>query len=121
MKITEPLVRQRVRVEEIDDLLLLTHDERPKVRSRAVQALCPCHVRADVERVWERLFEMVSDEDARVRSTILHALGDGSPRVLETRVVRALERMQHDPDPRLRRRVRKLLAHYRRTGQINIL
>jgi hypothetical protein len=29
--------------------------------------------------------------------------------------------MHNDPDPRLRRRVRHLLASYRRTGNINIL
>jgi hypothetical protein len=29
--------------------------------------------------------------------------------------------MQHDPDVRLRRRVRKILAHYRSGGRINIL
>jgi hypothetical protein len=29
--------------------------------------------------------------------------------------------MQRDPDVKLRRRVRKLLAQYRRTGKINVL
>ena len=115
------VVGQRVDSDEVDDLLQLTYDANPKVRAKAVRALCPCHVRADVERVWERFFEMVTDEDGHVRRTILHTLGDGSPRVLETPVVAALERMQNDPDPKLRRGVRKLLAHHRRTGHVNIL
>ena len=73
------------------------------------------------DRIWERIFEMASDDDPHVRSTILHALGDGSPRALEPRVVSALEGMRDDADPSLRRRVRKLLAVYRRTGQVNVL
>jgi hypothetical protein len=64
---------------------------------------------------------MVSDEDARVRADVFHTFCDGSPRAREGDVVRALERMQRDPDPKLRRRVRKMLAHYRAGGSINIL
>ena len=36
-------------------------------------------------------------------------------------VVQAIERLQLDPDERLRRRARKLIAHYRRGGRINVL
>ena len=39
----------------------------------------------------------------------------------EEEVVRAIERMYNDPDLKLRRRVRALLASYRRTGKINVL
>jgi len=35
-------------------------------------------------------------------------------------VIAAIERFQSDPDPRLRRRARKLMAHYRRGGRINV-
>jgi len=111
----------RILPDEIDDLLELTRDPEPKLRSEAVRALCPCHVKANHERIWERFFEMVKDEDMNVRRSVFHALGDGSPKALESRAVAAVEEMQRDPNPRLQRRARKLIAHYRRTGQINIL
>jgi HEAT repeat protein len=116
-----PIARSRVLPDEVEGWLSLTHHDDPKLRSKAVRALCPCHVKRQDDRIWERIFEMASDDDAHVRSTILHALGDGSPRALEPQVVSALEAMRDDPDPSLRRRVRKLLAVYRRTGQVNVL
>jgi len=116
-----PIARSRVLPDEVEDWLSLTRHDDPKLRSRAVRALCPCHVKRQDGRIWERIFEMASDDDPHVRSTILHALGDGSPRALEPRVVSALEGMRDDADPSLRRRVRKLLAVYRRTGQVNVL
>ena len=73
------------------------------------------------EEDWDRVLEMTTDPDPRVRSNVLHTLGDGSPRDLRERIVAVLRGMYHDPDLRLRRRVRQLLAHHRRTGEINIL
>lgn len=118
----EPLWQsRRTRRCEIEALLGQSHDPYPDVRRRAVHAMCPCSLRADDERVWDRLLEMVGDEDAKVRADVFHTLCDGSPRSRQAEVVRALERMQHDSDLKLRRRVRQLLAHYRATGQINVL
>jgi HEAT repeat protein len=112
---------QRLQPDEIDDLLKLTTDEDAAVRCKAAQALCPCHVQANHDEIWDRLLMMVDDPDPRVRSTILHTLGDGSPRSRETDVVQAFERMYHDPDPKIRKRVRGWLAQYRRTGKVNVL
>jgi hypothetical protein len=64
---------------------------------------------------------MAADDDFQVRSTVLHVLCDGSPRSREQEVVAALQRLQHDPDVGLRRRVRKVLAQYRRSGTVNVL
>ena len=105
----------------VDTLLDLTEDPDAEVRNEAVRSLCPCHVQANIARVWDRLLAMVTDPDAKVRATVLHTLCDGSPRLREAEVVHALEQMHNDPDPQLRRRVRHLLASYRRTGKINIL
>ena len=93
----------------------------PKYATRPVQQLCPCHVQTNIPEVWDRLLEMTNDPDPKVRGTILHTLADGSPRERETQIVQAIEGMYHDPDPKLRRRVRRLLAQYRRTGNINVL
>jgi hypothetical protein len=118
----EPLWQERhTRRDEIDALLAQSHDPSPDLRRRAVHALCPCSVQTNDDRVWDRLLEMAQDEDAKVRGDVFHTLCDGSPRSRLADVVAVLERMQHDPDPKLRRRVRKLLAHYRATGQVNVL
>jgi HEAT repeat protein len=112
---------ERLDHEEIAELLRWTEAEDAEIRNEAVQNLCPCHVQANIAPVWDRLIAMVDDPDARVRSTILHTLCDGSPRERETEIVQAIERMYNDPDPKLRRRVRWLLATYRRTGKVNVL
>ena len=78
-------------------------------------------VRADLDMVWERLFEMTTDESAMVRDQALHALGDGSPRHLEDRVVEVIERMYNDPDASVRKKARRMLNSYRHTGKWNVL
>lgn len=107
----------RIDRDMVDGLLSMTVDDAA-VRQAAVQALCPCHVQANVKRVWDRLIELVDDPDVKVRGIVLHTLCDGSPRDREAEVVQALEQMYNDPDPKLRRRVRHLLASYRRIGKI---
>ena len=107
--------------DDLDDWLELSRDAEARVRRRALQRLCPCHVKANVERVWQRVLELVDDPDVAVRRSAVHILCDGSPDDIRAAVVAALESLYHDPDARLRRQVRKLLAHHRRTGRINIL
>ncbi len=108
-----------MRSEDIEQALEQSFDQDPKKRRSALQHLCPCHVRADVPEIWERLFEMQSDPDTTVRSIILHSLCDGSPRSREPQVLAALEALAHDPDRQLRRRARQALAQHKRTGRIN--
>ena len=107
--------------EDLEALIEQTHHPHPKQRREAVLGLCPCHVRADVPEVWDRMFEMEADPDAGVRSLVLHTLCDGSPATRRDEVVAAVERLQKDPDPRLRRRARRALAEFRRTGNINVM
>jgi HEAT repeats len=106
---------------DLDRALAETWDPDPRRRIRALHELCPCQLKADYPDIWDRVLEMVTDDDAKVRGHVLHVLGDGSPRDREPEVVQAVESMRNDPDPVLRRRVRKLMAHYRRTGRINVL
>jgi HEAT repeat protein len=107
--------------QEIAGALDLTYDLDPKVRAAAVRALCPCQLKADHPRVWDRLLEMARDESVVVRRNVFHVLADGSPRHREAQVVAVVEGMHDDPDPKLRRHVRRLLAHYRHGGRLNIL
>jgi hypothetical protein len=106
---------------EVDDLLALTASADADDRCHALRELCPCHVRYNDTRIWDRAVALAGDPDKRVRATVLHVLCDGSPRERHDQVVAVVERMQHDPDEKLRRRARKIMAQYRRTGNINVL
>jgi hypothetical protein len=106
---------------EIEELLDATHSADARARNEALRMLCPCHVKFNDRRVWDRALEMVEDDDVKVRGTVLHLLCDGSPRERKDEIVAAVERMQRDPDDKLRRRARKVMAEYRRTGNINVL
>ena len=103
----------------IDDLLNETHDPDPRVRKQAARDLCPCEIKTDDPKVWNRVFELTADPDPAVRKSVFHTLIDGSPKARETDVLSALERLHNDPDRKLRRIVRKVLARYRATGKIN--
>lgn len=105
----------------LDELIALTHDPDPKVRAAAVHDMCPCELKGDYDRAWDRIMEMIGDDNVRVRSAAFHALGDGSPRHREEDVVGAIRKLEHDDDKKLRRRARNLMAHYARTGKINAL
>ena len=105
---------------KIEALLVETYDANPARRRKAIADLCPCHVRADREAVWGRLFELADDPDLGVRRLVFHSMIDGSPRSREREIVQAVERLREDESPKLRRQARKLLANYHRTGRVNI-
>lgn len=108
------------RSSDIGGLRALTYDRDPRVWRAAVTHLCPCHVKRNHEPVWERMVAMATDPDAKVRNWVLHVLTDGSPRSQQADVVRVLQVLHDDPEPRLRRKARKILAEYRRTGNLNV-
>ena len=109
---------RRTAKDALDDLLKLSRSEETRARQLACRNLCTCHVRADDERVWIRLLELVEDPDPLVRGDVIHAITDSTPAPRVPAVIRALESRHNDPDQRIRRRIRKTLAHYRRTGKI---
>ena len=113
--------KKRTRRDEIDTLLEQTADSDPKVRARAVEALCPCHVKLNDPRVWDRVLDLVQDPALEVRRWVFHVLGDGSPRERQAQMVAAMEQFTRDPDRKLQRRARQVLAQYRRRGTINVL
>ena len=105
--------------QDIKTLIEETQSESPKMRKAALLQLCPCHVRNNVEVVWDRILEMSQDVDAGVRSIVLHNLCDGSPNSRQDEVIQAVEQLANDADLKIRRRARRALAVYRRTGIIN--
>ena len=113
-----PPVDARMDEDAIDGILQLSRSEESRLRQLACKNLCTCHVRADDDRVWVRLLELAGDPDPRVRGDVIHALTDSTPARRVPTVVRTLEARHNDPDHGIRRRVRKTLAHYRRTGKV---
>ena len=108
----------RIAKDALDALLELSRSEQSRARQLACRNLCTCHVRADDDRVWTRLLELVADPDPLVRGDVLHAITDSTPAPRVPAVIQALESRHNDPDEGIRRRVRKTLAHYRRTGKV---
>jgi hypothetical protein len=113
-----PAGEGRTAKDAIDGLLELSRSTDGRDRQLASKNLCTCHVRADDDRVWTRLLEMVSDPDPRVRGDVIHAITDSTPGVRVPAVIHALESRHNDPDVGIRRQIRKTLAHYRRTGKV---
>jgi len=106
---------------EINDAIDLSHDPDPRRRAESVRVMCPCQLKMDIPRVWDRLIEMARDEDVHVRKNVFHVLADGSPRHREQQIIGVLGHLRNDPDPKLRRHVRRLLAHYNAGGRLNVL
>jgi hypothetical protein len=113
-----PAGEGRTAKDALDGLLELSWSQESRARQLACRNLCTCHVRADDNRVWTRLLELVGDPDPRVRGDVIHAITDSTPAPRVPAVIQALESCHNDPDAGTRRRVRKTLAHYRRTGKI---
>lgn len=106
---------------DVEPLLAQTYDPDPVVRRLAMHELCPCNVRYEDDLLWGRMLELTQDPDRSVRAMAFHTITDGCPKDREPAVVSALEAMYQDPDPKIRKTIRRHLARYRRTGQINIL
>lgn len=49
--------------ETISEYLQRTYDSDPRKRKKALKDLCPCHVRADIPQLWDRIFELLSDDE----------------------------------------------------------
>jgi HEAT repeat protein len=113
-----PADDRRTAKDALDALLELSRSKESRARQLACRNLCTCHVRADDDRVWTRLLALVEDPDPLVRGDVLHAITDSTPASRVPAVIQALESRHNDPDKRIRRRIRKTLAHYRRTGKV---
>ncbi len=109
---------ERTRRDDVEALLEISRSEVAEERRVAVRDLCTCRVRSDNKAIWDRLVELADDPDAAVRRDVLHSITDSTPAGRVDTVLEILESRRNDPDLRLRRRIRKTLAHYRRTGEI---
>jgi HEAT repeat protein len=105
---------------DLDAVLGASRSPDAEERRLAVRELCGCRIKANHIEAWDRVIELTADPHIDVRKNAFHVLIDGSPRERHDEVVAALERLRVDPDPKLRRNVRRALARYRRTGQVNL-
>lgn len=87
----------------LDGFLELSRSEESRARQLACKNLCTCHVRADDDRVWTRLLELVEDPDPLIRRDVIHALTDSAPAPRVPAVIQALESRRNDPDEQIRR------------------
>jgi len=108
-------------IDNIDELIALTHHTNPHIRLKALQQMCPCHTQENIEKFWKRMFEIVEDPELGIRKQVLHNLCDGSPMEYEKEVMDAVEILSHDSDKDLKRMCHKILANYRTTGKWNIM
>ena len=128
---------------EIDQFLEATRVEDPIERAKALRNICPCSVKKNIPRVWDRIFELANDPHPEVRYNALHDLLDGSPNEMEDRVLQKVKEMQLDEDKRIKvkkkqnfllsfqiliffffgkqKACNKVLHIYSRTGKWNVL
>jgi len=105
---------------DFEELLKASQSSNPTIRKKALKEFCPCHVKKDIDEVWDRILSMTTDPDGTVRDQVVHSLCDGSPKTREFEVISALESLWNDPDVRVKKRVRRVLTEYRRNGSWNV-
>lgn len=63
-------IRLAKQTTDIDVVLALSKHPDPLVRKKALVEMCPCRVKADLEKFWERVFDMINDESNVVRAQV---------------------------------------------------
>jgi hypothetical protein len=46
------IIRKCRETEDMDEIILLTHNEDVDIRHEAVKQLCPCNVQKDIDAFW---------------------------------------------------------------------
>ena len=106
---------------EIPNWLELTRSTESRHRRKALQKALPCEIKSDAPKMWERILQMEEDPDAHVRRWVVHTPCDGSPQRYREEIVKLLESRYHDSDDKVRKSVRRVLAGYRYSGNVNVL
>ena len=109
---------RRVRGEEIDLLLEMSHSDDSTERKEAASFLCPCHVRRRIDEVWEALYRMLEDSDVLVRRAAWHTLEDGG-RPDDPALNEIFDRaLQNESDPQVRRFVEEFAGPRREREKV---
>jgi len=99
----------RLRGDGIDYYLSLASSLDPTDREMAMKNLCPCHVRRQIDAVWEALYRGLQDPDLKVRQAAWHTLDDGG-RPDDPKLRTVFEQIaQTETDAKLRQRAAALV------------
>ena len=52
---------------DVNVIIELSKHPNGLVRKKSLVQMCPCRVKEDIDRFWERVLEMIEDEDPQVR------------------------------------------------------
>ena len=115
------LLRHIDETEEMDEILALTSCKDERVRLKATREMCPCHVKADREEFWDRIFKLAHDDSEEIRYQVLHNMCDGSPPHLEDKVMKTLEIFNRDSSKKIRRAAHQVMGSYLHTGEWNVM
>ena len=55
---------------DVDVIIALSKHPNPMIRKKSLVQMCPCRVKEDINKFWERVFEMANDEDPIVRAQV---------------------------------------------------
>lgn len=55
---------------DVDVIIALSKHPDPIVRKKSLVEMCPCRVRLDIDKFWDRVFEMINDESQLVRGQV---------------------------------------------------
>jgi hypothetical protein len=55
---------------DVEVIIALTKHNDPVVRKKSLVEMCPCRVKLDIDKFWNRVFDMKNDEDAIVRAQV---------------------------------------------------
>ena len=55
---------------DVDVIIALSRHREGQVRKNSLVQMCPCRVKQDIDKFWDRVFEMVNDPDPIVRAQV---------------------------------------------------
>lgn len=78
---------------DFEELIRSTKSCKAVIRKKALKEFCPCHVKKNIDEIWDRIFEMITDSDPNVRDQVVHSLCDGAPREREAQVIEVCDHL----------------------------
>ena len=55
---------------DVDVIIALSKHHNAQVRKSSLIQMCPCRTKCDIDKFWNRVFEMVNDDDPIVRAQV---------------------------------------------------
>ncbi|HIB91875.1 TPA: hypothetical protein EYO57_32600 [Candidatus Poribacteria bacterium] len=100
---------RRLRSDEVKHYLALADSEDPQDQIEAMENLCPCHVRKQIDVVWEALYRGLQDRALKVRQAAWHTLEDGGRPNDSKLYLIMVELTNTETNPKLKQQATKLV------------